>query len=117
MTTKEFCEWTEEETPGMYHPNCDKEFAFTGDNHLCYPYCPKCGRQIKVTDELKPLPLMGIEPVVRDNGDGRFIVMYTAYDPVHTFVVMKKIDIYGATGREAIESWNSLVGKLKGVIG
>jgi hypothetical protein len=104
-----YCEWLDSRN-GLYEPSCTKGFRFTGDAHLCYPYCPKCGLPIKVIDELKPLPLMGIEPKIEysEGSDGH---LWT-YQWRMNETIINSNSFYSK--REAIESWNSLVKKLTG---
>ena len=76
-----------------------------------FSFCPHCGLPIHIVDELKPLPLMGIEP--------RFehILVSPEYTASRLFVEHKDFYFrceYRDTDREAIESWNSLVKKLTG---
>jgi hypothetical protein len=68
-------------------------------------YCSECGLPIHIVDELKPLPLMGIEPTIVQIGNLGWKVNYESYEQIH-------ILFWYQSDREAIESWNSLVERL-----
>ena len=94
-----YCEWINK---GAYWQGCGGQWS------LVYKFCPHCGNPIKVIDELKPLQLMGIEPVIQ-NESGGFYAMWYKLETEEKFVLKTY-----PTKREAIESWNSLVKKLTG---
>ena len=102
-----YCEWSDSRN-GLYEPSCTKGFRFTGDAHLCYPYCPKCGLPIKVIDELKPLPLMGIEPKIEysEGSDGHLWTYYWYSNGI--IISSNAFD----SKREAIVSWNEFVKRV-----
>lgn len=110
-----YCEW--EKLPdngnGHYESTCNHDFyGGTGNTEvLNFSFCPHCSLPIKVIDELKPLPLMGIEPKLERHLVNDSLTSHRFY--IHT----KDVYIYPRwedTEREAIESWNSLVKKLTG---
>ena len=94
-----YCEWINK---GAYWQGCGGQWS------LVYKFCPHCGNPIKVIDELKPLQLMGIEPVIQ-NESGGFYAMWYKLETEEKFVLKTY-----PTKREAIESWNLLVKKLTG---
>ena len=101
------CEWERIETEGI----CK---SHTGRVDLGYfnlwKVCPECTRPIHIVEEVKPLPLMGIEPHIHENDVHGELIWYYHFQGNGAI-----IDSEGyTTKREAIESWNSLVGKLTG---
>ena len=96
------CEW-EKNILDQYQGGCTSLVVEYSD---WWKFCPFCGRLIKVVDELKPLPLMGIEQELRGT-TGKYWCEINIDDAT----VSSKSE---KTKREAIESWNSLVGKLTG---
>jgi hypothetical protein len=93
-----YCEWTKDEfgVPVSPHVNDVTEYKF----------CYDCGLPVKVIDELKPLPLMGIEPVI--------VVTLGVYQCVWENNNNTIISLADTSKVRAIESWNSLVKKLTG---
>jgi len=105
---QEYCEYSLT-MHKVYNPSCNPEMNIDGEKG--YKFCPHCGNPIKIIDELKPLPLMGIEPEIFENAvaDGIYYLFY------HWQGEGAAIDSQGyKTKRETIESWNSLVEKLTG---
>jgi hypothetical protein len=102
-----YCEWVNR---GTYWQGCGGQWS------LVYKFCPHCGLPIKVIDELKPLQLMGIEPKVHTGmADDWVEIEWTATEGNSYFAhITEYYRIIRPTKREAIESWNSLVGKLTG---
>jgi hypothetical protein len=96
-----YCEWTNK---GAYWQGCGGQWS------LVYKFCPHCGNPIKVIDELKPLPLMGIEPeiVCQEGSDGHLWKYQWRLN--ETYITSDAF----FSKREAIESWNLLVKKLTG---
>ena len=79
-------------------------------------YCPNCGLPIHIVDELKPLPLMGIEVFAHSGmADDWFCVEWRNTEIFNSVKhIMNEYRVIRPTEREAIESWNSLVKKLAG---
>jgi len=114
-----YCEWekiNEGEHKNYFRSRCCKDYlGVRGANRIFLPvqaqdpFCGHCGLPIKVIDELKPLPLMGIEPTFErclvNTGVARI------YINSEKFCISTPV---ADSDREAIESWNSLVGKLTG---
>ena len=92
-----YCEWVNR---GTYWQGCGGQWS------LVYKFCPHCGLPIKVIDELKPLPLMGIEPVINVTFGIYQCVWENNGDTIISLADTKKV--------HAIESWNLLVKKLTG---
>ncbi|MFA5154340.1 MAG: hypothetical protein WC554_17455 [Clostridia bacterium] len=63
------CEWTKVPDNGAGHQetSCNHDF-YGGEAGNCevphFTYCPFCANPIHIVDELKPLPLLGIEPEI-----------------------------------------------------
>ena len=66
-------------------------------------FCPHCGLPIHIVDELKPLPLMGIEPTLVQI-DTFWYLTWSKTGEFYQFSGLDKNKIF--------ESWNSFVGKL-----
>ena len=92
-----YCEWVNR---GTYWQGCGGQWS------LVYKFCPHCGLPIKVIDELKPMTFMGIEPVINVTLGVYQCVWENNGDTIISLADTKKV--------HAIESWNSLVGKLTG---
>jgi hypothetical protein len=111
-----YCEWekiNEGEHKNYFRSRCCKDYlGVRGANRIFLPvqaqdpFCGHCGLPIKVIDELKPLPLMGIEPVINVTFGVYQCVWENNGDPIISLADTKKV--------HAIESWNSLVKKLTG---
>ena len=96
-----YCEWTETVNFLIdYKTSCGVHTEHKTK------YCPFCGLPIKVIDELKPLPLMGIEPVINVTLGVYQCVWENNGDTIISIADTKKV--------HAIESWNLLVKKLTG---
>ena len=101
-----YCEWTRlPDSSGITHFFCG---CNKSDVLQIGKFCQFCGNSIHIIDELKPLQLMGIEPVIQ-NESGGFYAMWYKLETEEKFVLKTY-----PTKREAIESWNLLVKKLTG---
>ena len=119
------CEWRPDGNPlqpGYMNPH-NARCLFLPDKP---EFCMFCGLPIHIVDELKPLPLMGIEPeIIFDNGlndtplpkgviaqgsTPMFYIEYCTKNDSDWFIQTPEYK----TEREAIESWNELVGKVTG---
>jgi len=104
-----YCEYKQDFGIGYrYETSCGESFYFsnTPPSKGSYIHCQKCGLPIKVIDELKPLPLMGIEPVINVTLGVYQCVWENNGDTIISLADTKKV--------HAIKSWNSLVKKLTG---
>jgi hypothetical protein len=109
-----YCEWTRlPDSSGITHffCGCNKSDVLQIGKH-----CQFCGNPIYIVDELKPLPLMGIEPKVHTGmADDWVEIEWTATEGNSYFAhITEYYRIIRPTKREAIESWNLLVKKLTG---
>ena len=100
------CEWTKEPVivTESYRTSCD---CYSMPYSTDYKVCPVCTLPIHIVDELKPLPLMGIEPEKEKTGDFTYYIIYLGSGSIIRSVA-------STNDREAVESWNSLVKKLTG---
>jgi hypothetical protein len=112
------CEWTKVPDNGAGHQetSCNHDF-YGGEAGNCevphFTYCPFCANPIHIVDELKPLPLMGIEPILERSISGHYFYRWNGVNNPDPFQWEYTTPVFN-TEREAIESWNSLVGKLTG---
>ena len=114
------CEWTKVPDNGAGHQetSCNHDF-YGGEAGNCevphFTYCPFCANPIHIVDELKPLPLMGIEPKIYEavEESGPFDGEEWFYEYTVETMTIKNNESF-TSQREAIESWNSLVKKLTG---
>jgi hypothetical protein len=112
------CEWeriAEGEHKNYFRSQCQRDLQELGGGNRIWlpvqaqePFCGHCGRLIHIVDELKPLPLMGIEPVlIHSSIDNRYWyeISYNGFD-----ITSQAKE----SNREAIESWNYLKKRLTG---
>jgi hypothetical protein len=99
---EQVCEW-KKNILDVYQGGCTSMVIGYND---WWKFCPHCGNPIHIVDELKPLPLMGIEPVIN--------VTLGVYQCVWENFVYTISSLADTKKVHAIESWNSLVKKLTG---
>jgi hypothetical protein len=114
----QYCEYekiAEGEHKNYFRSQCQRDLPELGGGNRIWlpvkaqePFCGHCGLPIRIIDELKPLPLMGIEPVLIHSSIDDRIWYEISYDGFDITSQAKE------SNREAIESWNSLVKKLTG---
>lgn len=101
------CEWVSSTDDDGFEMLTDSHgYTWSNIEPVGAPYCRHCGLPIHIVDELKPLPLMGIEPEIMKSGVKKWSACYTS-DTMY-------FEIYGVNECDAIESWNSLVKQLAG---